>query len=123
MDGLASVADTARQASRVGANPSGTAQAEAQIGAWTAFLGSLAHGNIGAAGVVGGGMGTANLVARLMTNPRFVTYLAKQSKTATPQAANIGQLVNMANNADDPDLKAVAGALAKYREPEAKDGQ
>jgi len=115
MDGLASVADTARKAARIGANPSGTAQAGAQIGAWTAFLGSLAHGNLGAATAIGGTMGSANLVARLMTNPRFVTYLAQQSKSATPQAANIGQLVNMANNADDPDLKAAAEGLREYR--------
>jgi hypothetical protein len=123
MDGLASVAETARQASHVGANPSGTAQAGAQIGAWTAFLGSLAHGNVGAASVIGGGMGSANLLARLMTNPRFVSYLAKQSATVPPQAANVAQLVNMANNSDDPDLKTVASALTQYREPKAKDDE
>lgn len=85
MDQVARVASNLREGSKVFQNPSGTGQAATQTGAAVAFATSLATGNVGVAGSIASGVAGANLMARLMTNPQFVQWLAKTTK-ASPNA-------------------------------------
>ncbi|MGA0588100.1 hypothetical protein ACO2Q2_13365 [Dyella sp. KRB-257] len=121
MDHLATMAENVRSGSKVFANPSGTAATAANIAAWTSMIGSLASGQLHTAGTIAAGVGSANLVARVMTNPRFVGWLAKQTRLGIPpQAANLANLRNMAQEHDDPDLKAMADLVQNAQQEEAQ---
>lgn len=116
MDQIAKFAANLRQGSQVFRNPSGTAQATAQVSAATAFVGSLALGRIDAAAAVAGGVAGANLSARLMTNPRFVKWLAQSTKV--PQggyAAMVSRLTQEARGSGDLDLARAAVLLAEQQ--------
>lgn len=122
MDHLATMADNVRSGSKVFANPSGTATTAANIAAWTSMIGSLASGQVHTAATIGAGVGGANLIARVMTNPRFVGWLARQTRLGIPpQLANVANLRNMAQEHDDPDLKAMAD-LVKDAQQEGAQG-
>jgi hypothetical protein len=106
LDQVAKAAEYAREAGRVFANPSGTAGAIANYtGAITAGSAAVT-GNIGAAGLVLGGMMTANATAKILTHPPFVGWLARATKLpshALPAALNtLGQI---AAKERDPDLQ------------------
>lgn len=102
MDQVAKVASNLREGSQVFRNPSGTAQATVQTSAAVGFIASLATGNFGTAAAIAGGAGGANLSARLMTNPRFVQWLATSTKA--PAAAGPA-LLNQLAQSDDPDIQ------------------
>jgi len=85
MDQIAKVASNLRDGSKVFQNPSGTGQATTQTATVVSFATSLATGNVGVAGSIAGGVAGANLMARLMTHPPFVKWLATTTK-APPQA-------------------------------------
>ncbi len=105
MDQIAKAASMLRDSSKVWANPSGTGAnlvAQGAIGA-TAF-GALF--NPSAAGVAAGGMAGANLIARILTHPKSVNWLAEATKI--PEAdtvAHLNRLVNMANESKDAQFK------------------
>lgn len=116
MDQIAKVAANLREGSRVFVNPSGTAQAYTQIGTLTAFLSTLFSGHVGAALGIAGGVGGANLTARLMSNPRFVAWLAqatRQPNVTVPVLLNRLQMSAQANQ--DPDLQAAAALLREQQ--------
>jgi hypothetical protein len=98
MDQIAKVASNLREGSQVFRNPSGTAQATAQTSAAVGFVAALATGNVGTAGAIAGGVAGANLSARLMTNPRFVKWLATTTKA--PAGAGPALLNQLANSTD-----------------------
>jgi len=102
MDQIARVASNLRDGSQVFRNPSGTAQATAQTSAAVGFVAALASGHVGTATGIAGGVATANLAARLMTNPRFVKWLATSTKA--PAAAAPALLNQLAQSSDDPDI-------------------
>jgi hypothetical protein len=121
LDAIAKVASNVRQGSKVFANPSGTSGAIAQYSTGTAFLLSLVSGNFGSAGLLAGSVGGANLSARLMTNPKFVGWLAKQTQLAPGAVpSQVAVLSRMAEQSDDADLKQAA---AVYRQALADQGQ
>lgn len=121
LDSVAKVASNIRQGSKVFANPSGTSAGATQIGAGGAFFYSLVTGQFGAAGLLAGSAGSANLSARLMTNPKFVGWLAKQTQLAPGAVpSQIAVLSRMAEQTGDPDLQEAAQA---YQKALAEQGQ
>lgn len=121
MDKVARVADRIRTGSKVFANPSGTANRAAAL----TYAGSLGASILtGQAGVAGGlavtGVGS-NVLARWMTNPRFVAWLARA--TEVPKGAALQQAVvlkGIAQQNDDAEMAAYADALAQQAKEEKR---
>lgn len=117
MDKIAKVASNLREGSGVFKNPSGTAQA---LSNQTTSAGIAMAALTGHLGIAAGGAATvagANGAARLMTNPRFVGWLAKQ--TELPKGAFLGQVGNLATMAkrnNDDELAEVAEALKQSQQ-------
>lgn len=112
MDKIAAVAETIKNGSKVYANPSGTGN---RLGAYAYISGLTSAGMTGStgtlAGLVLGGM-ASNVVARLMTNPKTVHWLAETTRMpvgALPQAAR--QLYNIGKSEGDDELMSVAESL------------
>jgi hypothetical protein len=102
VDQIAKFTSNLREGSQVFKNPSGTAQATGQAATVGALAASIVTGNFGAAGAILGGVGAANLSARLLTNPRFVRWLAQTTKVpagATGSAVN--SLASLAKQTGD----------------------
>lgn len=91
MNRVAQVAANLRKGSKVFANPSGTSQGVAQVSAATALVMSVLTGNLGTAGGIVAGATAANGASRLMTNPKFVAWLAQT--TRVPASALNQQIV------------------------------
>lgn len=118
---LEAVARVAARASEVGktfSNPSGTSGASIGKGIIYGGLGGGAAGLLGGetgaliflGGLAAGGVG-ANAAARLLTNPKFVQWLASGTRVSpTGVAAHLGRLVSVARDAD-PDIRE---ALREY---------
>lgn len=113
MDQIAKVASNLRAGSQVFRNPSGTAQATAQVAGVTSILTALLTGQVQAAVGIGSGMIAANRIAqKLMVNPRFVRWLASTTKMPTAQIpAAINQLSLMANKTNDRDMLVLSEML------------
>lgn len=113
MDKIASVAANIKEGSKVFANPSGTAPRATAIGYWGGLAGSAAAmpfaGPMPLAGFVVSGV-ASNAMARAMTNPKFVDWLAKA--TELPVSALPQQVVALKSVAeDDPDVAEVLAEL------------
>ena len=109
MDQIARAASNIRDGSTVFRNPSGTGGAAAQATAAATMATSILSGHPGTAAAVAGGVGAANLSARLMTNPSFVRWLARQ--TTVPMhgfPSQVAILANMADRNGDDDLGQAA---------------
>lgn len=105
LDQIAKASEYVKEGSKVFSNISGTAQGTALTAGVGSVAGALASGHLGAAGMLLGGMGAANLTAKMMTNPKFVTWLAKSSKvspSALPAAINV---LNKAMENEHDDVK------------------
>lgn len=114
LDSIAKSASMMRDANKVYSNPSGTAQAVNVTG----MAAGLASGGIGMAtgnvahgasvmGTVLGSMAAANWSARLMTNSKFVTWLA--NATQLPEGRALQHLRRLSLNATaekDPQARA-----------------
>jgi hypothetical protein len=104
MDQIAKVASNLREGSKVWQNPSGTGQAATQMGTAVAFASAVASGNVGIAAGIASGVGGANLMARLMTHPPFVQWLAKTTQ-APPQALpTLLTQLSQSGNADEKEF-------------------
>lgn len=111
MDKIARVSERIRDGSKVYANPSGTANK----GYAYAYLGSIGAsflaGPLAVASVVGSGA-AANGMARAMTNPRFVSWLARSTELPMSSAPQqIAALRSIAQSEKDEDLAAIADQL------------
>lgn len=109
MDKIARVADRIKSGSQVFANPSGTANRAAGI----TYLGSLAAAFftgrlLALGGLVAGGAG-ANVMARAMTSPTVVNWLAQA--TEAPVSA-LPQMVALLKGAAEQDGDETAAELA-----------
>lgn len=113
MDQVAKVAANLREGSQVFRNPSGTAQATVQTSAAVGFIASLATGHVGTAATIGGGVGAANLSARLLAHPPFVKWLAKTTRVPV-EAAPV--MLNQLAQSDDSIMREAAQALAENRD-------
>lgn len=110
---IARVASNFKEGSKVFANPSGTAGAEELIKkAGTAGAAVMGGQLAGVLPAVLGSMGAAHVGGRLMTNPTFVNWLAKNSmKSARYLPAAAVQLDVLARRYNDPDMKRIAETL------------
>lgn len=119
LDALAKTAERLNTASKVYANPSGTAQATNVVGAATGLASGIAltaSGNVTAGlktmGGVLAGMGGAWGTAKLMTNPRFVTWLSQTQHMKPEQMRqHLTRLSVMARNESDPEERAAIGSV------------
>ena len=110
MDRLARVAENLKEGSKVYANPSGSGNRDAGFAYWGTLAASLHPGNLAGAGLTLGGGASANALARAMTNPRFVHWLA--GATELPGGGIASQLpVLRAIAEDDPDVAQVVDDL------------
>jgi len=121
MDKVARVAERIKEGSEVFRNPSGTANRGAAI-AYPATIGGLViTGQLGPAAVTVGGGVLANGLARAMTNPKFVKWLARSTEMpigALPAQLNV--LKRMSAENDDESISEVADALAASGEGAAE---
>lgn len=109
MDRIARVAETIKEGSKVFQNPAGTANKAAAYTYGAALVGSLFTG--GTMPLVGAGI-AANGLARYMTNPRAVHWMARV--TEMPRGSVPGALNAMraeAERSGDQDLAELAAAL------------
>lgn len=99
LDSIAQASSRIKEGSKVFANPSGTTPAAAQMGlAGAAGAAGVAAmtGHVGPAAALITGVAGANITARLMTNPKFVGWLAAASKLPEQQLAmRVPGLVNV----------------------------
>lgn len=112
MDKLARVADRIRSGSKVFANPAGTTNRGAALTYAATLGGSLLTGQLGALATLAGSGAMANLMARAMTNPRMVAWLAKASTlpvSSIPQ--QVITLKGIADRTGDEDFADMAALL------------
>jgi hypothetical protein len=118
LDALANSASMMRDASKVYANPSGTAPAATMLGAGAGLASGalgMATGNASAGaytmGTILSSMAAANYGARLMTNPQFVTWLSQSTSLRPDQLqAHINRLAVGSMHERDPEQRnALAG--------------
>jgi hypothetical protein len=108
LDKIAKVTANIRDGSKVFANPSGTQQALSSQALGGGVLVAALTGNLGVAGSLIGAASASNSVAKLMTNPDFVRWLAKSTTAPTsaiPSALNT--LSQMSSKMKGEDKKAV----------------
>ena len=104
LDAIASATAKVRGANQTLPNPSGSAVVAGQTTAFGAIAYSLISGNVPTAAGVATALAGTNVGARVMTNPRFVKWLAQT--TRLPAAALPSQLSILASMAkDDEDLR------------------
>ncbi|WP_312237302.1 hypothetical protein [Stenotrophomonas sp.] len=114
LDKVAKVAERIKEGGQAIANPSGTARQGAQFAYWGGLLGSIFSGNLGTAGLIGAGGAGANLLARAVTNPRIVKWMARNTETpvgAIPAQINVLKRIGAEN--DDQDAVELANALSE----------
>lgn len=124
MDRVARVAENIRDGSKVFANPSGTANRAAAMSYGLAVVGSLLQapftGNVVAPTLAIGGGAFANVLARQMTKPYFVRWLARATEAPVGSAVAQAQtLRQIGERNEDRELINVANALQQegQREP------
>lgn len=116
LDKIARVAANIREGSKVFANPSGTAQAGANYMTAGAALVAALTGQFGVAAGIGGAVATANGAARLMTNPRFVRWLAESTKAPIEQLpVQLNELAQLGSEMGPEDRAAVKALLSTAR--------
>jgi hypothetical protein len=108
LDAIAAASARIRATNQTLPNPSGSAVVAGQTTAFGALAYSLLSGNPATAGMVAGSIATSNGIARAMTSPRFVNWLART--THLPPAAIPSQLGVLASIAKEDE-----GAADAYR--------
>ncbi len=105
IDAISKVASNLRQGSKVYANPSGTGQATTQAATVAALVTAAISGDVGTIGAVGSTIAGSNMLARLMTNPKFVRWLAVSTRLpASAYTTQLNGLARMADRNKDPEL-------------------
>lgn len=108
LDKIAQVAGNIREGSKVFANPSGTQQAISSQVAGGGALVALITGNAPVAAGIAGAATIANATSRLMTNPAFVKWLARNTDAPTSIIpAELNTLAGMAQKMSAEDRQAV----------------
>lgn len=116
LDKIASVAANLREGSKVFANPSGTQQAVSTQVAGGGFLVALVTGHPEVAAAIGGTALSANVTARLMTNPKFVKWLGEATMVPTGAiGAQLATLAGISGSMQGEDRAAVEDYLNAAR--------
>jgi hypothetical protein len=114
---VARASELIRKKGGIYANPSGTGGAVAQMGVGGTALFGAVTGNVPLLASVVGSVAGANITARLLTNPKFVNWLASADKIVKPESARFHtqRLAVLANQIEDEetrnDLAAFMAAL------------
>lgn len=115
MDAIANAAGMLDKASKVFSNPSGTAQASAQQFLYGGATLSALSGNVKTAAALLAAPVVANMNAKLMTNQKFVHWLARSTKL--PEAVLPSQINSLGQMKFDAETKpAVDAYLSAVRE-------
>jgi hypothetical protein len=118
---IARAASVVKDAGRVSRNASGTAQAASKIAAGTGLATSVVTANPTILAATAASLVMNNAGARLMSNPRFVKWLAQSAKIpASRSSAAIGGLVGVANQSSADDA-ALIQSLAEELESNTND--
>jgi len=118
MERIARVAENIKDGSKVFANPSGTANRAAAMSYGLAVVGSMLQapftGNVAAPVLAVGGGVAANRLARRLTNPQFVSWLARATEVPVGSApAMVQTLRQIGEREQDQDLIDAANELAQ----------
>lgn len=114
MDQIARATAISRKGSAMFANPAGTAAASVQIGTLGTVVWSLLSGHPGTAAAVGAGMVSVNRMAKAMTNPKAVEWLANTTRMPIENIGNQAIVLSrLADQEKDEDLKQLADQLAQ----------
>jgi hypothetical protein len=114
MEAIAKVAATNRDHSKSFANPSGSAGSGAAYTMIGAAGYGLMQGHVGPAAAAASLVTGANIGARMLTNPRVVTWLAQGARAKPGQmASHLSRLATIYTDTSDPELKA---ELSSYME-------
>ncbi|TMN18465.1 hypothetical protein [Pseudoxanthomonas sp. X-1] len=117
LDKVAKVAERIKDSAGVLANASGSAAKGAGVGYWGSLTASLLLGRLETAAGLAAAGATANGMARAMTNPRIVKWLAKNTEVpAGAFAAQLQTLRNIGKNNNDPGVTEFANELASTAE-------
>lgn len=121
MDRIAAVANNIKSGSSIYANPSGTGNKLLSIGYFGALASSLFSTNPAAIAATVGGGAIANGLARVLTSPKAVNWLAKS--TRLPRGAALTSLRLLATGSEDPGVLALQQlvASAEHRNEENDD--
>jgi hypothetical protein len=108
LEQIAKAANAVREGSRVLSNPSGTGQVVVGASLGSGAATALASGNVGTAAALLAPLPLAYGSAKLMTNPRFVRWLAKSTELS-PAAlpAQLNALTGIARREDEEDRAAI----------------
>jgi hypothetical protein len=114
LDSIARTAENIKEGGKVFANPSGSGQIVAASSLASSIAGTASTGHLGAAAALIGTTPAAYLTAKLMTNQRFVGWLARASKGATPETARQAVLLLGKSMQGEPaDVREDAEAYAQ----------
>ena len=122
LDTIARVSRKFKDDVKAMANPSGTAQALINTGLAGGGGASLAFGNANALAMIVGGVAINNLSARLVTNPRFVKWLA-QSATTKNLPSHITRLSAVASASSADEQEAILSLLETLKQISPQDTQ
>jgi len=87
-----------------------------QTGAGLAAVMLAAAGSFSQLGALVGTMGAANVMARAMTNPNFVKWLATTTRQPVgAYTSSVANLTQIANKTGDEELEAIATYLAENK--------
>jgi len=124
MDQIAKVADNIKSGSQVFANPSGSGSRAAAYTYGAALVASLMDVTGGTTGKLLVGGAGANVLARVLTNPRAVKWLARATVAPIGSVAgSLNSLRNIASNTNDPELASIAADLEEAERQRADTGK
>lgn len=108
LEKIARVSSRVKSASKQGANYSGTAQAASQIAAGTGLATGILSASPTVLGLTVGSIAMNSAGSRLMTNPKFVKWLATSAAVPAKNASSsISALLSVANNSSADDAAAI----------------
>ncbi len=112
LNAIARAAERIRESSQAYFNPSGTAPAAALIGTGAAAATAAATGQFQVLGLIGAGMMGSNGLARAMTNPKLVKWLAESTRIdPNGWAPHIGRLAALAKTQSEDDREVTLELL------------
>lgn len=112
LDTIAAASARIREQGQVIPNPSGTAASNANLIALGAGGGAFLAGELGTAGLILASVGVNNSASRLMTNPRFVKWLAQATRIKPERMpAHIARLAKIPSEGDEEFELAVEAFL------------
>ncbi|MCU1169296.1 hypothetical protein [Stenotrophomonas maltophilia] len=117
LDKVSKVAERIKESQGTLANASGTARQGVGLGYWGSIAASVLTGNLATAATLGAGGAGANILARILTNPRTVRWLADNADRpigVLPAQINVLKRIGKENN--DADATELATALSEQLE-------